>query len=89
MQAAVHVWNKKHTMDLKQILLKETLNKQILTNWENILIAKPKDFVLNFEIQPENYLTKEIILTVKGRISALTKNKQLHQLVLCWKHEES
>ena len=35
-------------MDCKPVLLKQTSNKQELTNWENILITKNKDHI-NFE----------------------------------------
>ena len=31
-----HVWKEKHTMDCKTVLLKQSSNKQELTNWENI-----------------------------------------------------
>ena len=40
----------KHAMDHKTVLLKQAANKQELTNWENILITKNKDCVINFEI---------------------------------------
>jgi hypothetical protein len=38
-------------MDHKLILLKQASNNQELTNWENILIAKNKDFVINYRNQ--------------------------------------
>ena len=53
---------KKHAMDRKPVLLKQTSNKQELTNWENILITKNKDFIINFEIPPADHLTKKFIL---------------------------
>ena len=37
-------------MDCKPVLLKKASNKQELTNWENILITKNKDHIINFEI---------------------------------------
>ena len=37
---AAHVWKEKHAMDHKPVLLKQTSNKQELTNWENILITQ-------------------------------------------------
>ena len=36
---AEHVWKEKHAMDHKPVLLKQTSNKQELTNWENTKIA--------------------------------------------------
>jgi hypothetical protein len=35
-----HIWKEKHTMDHKPVPLKQASNKQVLTNWENILITK-------------------------------------------------
>ena len=49
-------------MDHKAVLLKQASNKQELTNWENILITKNKDCIINFEILPADYLTREFIL---------------------------
>ena len=51
----------KHTMDHKPVPLKQASNKQELTNWENILITKNNDCVINFEIPPADHLTKEFI----------------------------
>ena len=45
---AAHVWKGKHAMDRKPVLLKQAANKQELTNWENILITKNKDCIINF-----------------------------------------
>jgi hypothetical protein len=45
-------------MDHKPVLLKQTSNKQKLTNWENILVTKNKDRVINFEIPPADHLTR-------------------------------
>ena len=39
---AAHIWREKHAMDRKPVLLKQTSNKQELTNWKNILINKKK-----------------------------------------------
>ena len=36
-------------MDRKPVLLHQASNKQELTNWENILITKIKDCIINFE----------------------------------------
>ena len=55
---AEHVWKEKHAMDHKPVLLKQTSNKQKLTNWENILVTKNKDRVINFEIPPADHLTR-------------------------------
>ena len=38
---------KKNTMDHKPVLLKQASNKQELRNWENILIIKNKERVIN------------------------------------------
>ena len=46
---AAHEWKEKLTMDHKPVLLKEASNKQELTNWENILITKNKDCIINFK----------------------------------------
>ena len=37
---AAHVWKEKHAMDHKPVLLKQSANKQELTNWENLPITK-------------------------------------------------
>ena len=71
---AVHVWKEKHAMDHKSVQLKQAANKQELTNWENILITKNKDRVINFEIPPTDHLTKKFILNpVEGSRSAPTR----------------
>ena len=54
---AAHVWEEKHVMDRKPVLIKQASNKQEWTNWENILITKNKDHIINFEIPPANHLT--------------------------------
>ena len=59
---AAHVWKVKHAMHHKPVLLKQAANIQKLTNWENILITKDKDHVINFEIPPADHLTKKFIL---------------------------
>ena len=46
-------------MDSKPVLLKQASNKQELTNWENIIITKNKDCIINFEILPADHLTKK------------------------------
>ena len=53
---AAHVWKEKHVMDGKPVLLKQAANKQQSTNWENILITKNKDCIINFEILPADQL---------------------------------
>ena len=50
---------RKHTMDHKPVLLKQAANKQELRNWENILITKNKDHIINFEILLVDHLTKK------------------------------
>ena len=54
-------------MDHKSVLLKEASNKQELTNWENILITKNKDHVINFEILPADHLTLQEVQTKISR----------------------
>ena len=46
-------------MDHKPALLKQAANKEELTNWENILITKNKDRIINFEIPPADQLLQE------------------------------
>ena len=41
---------------------KQASNKQELRNWQNILITKNKDLIINFEIPPSDHLTKKFIL---------------------------
>ena len=45
-------------MDHKPVQLKQASNKQELTNWENILITKNEDHIINFEIPPADQLTR-------------------------------
>jgi len=52
-----HGWKEKHAMDHKNVLLKQVSNKPGLI-WENILMIKRKDFIINFEIPPADHLTK-------------------------------
>ena len=74
MAVAAHVWKEKHAMDHKPVLLKQEANKLELTTWENILITKNKDLVINFEIPPADLLTKKFILNpVEGSRSAPTR----------------
>ena len=49
-------------MDHKPVLLQQASNKQGLTNWENMLITKNKDHIINFKIRPADHLTKKFIL---------------------------
>ena len=42
------MWRDIHAADHKPILLKQGSNKQELTKWKNILIAKNKDLVHKF-----------------------------------------
>ena len=66
-------------MDHKPVLLKQASNKQELTNWENILITKNKDHVINFEIPPADHVTKKFILNpVEGNRSAPTRIPNQH-----------
>ena len=70
-------------MDHKPVLLKQAANKQELTNWENILITKNKDFVINFAIPPADHLTKKFILNpVEGSRSAPTRISNQDQSVM-------
>ena len=55
---ADHVWKEKHVMDHKPVLLKQRSNKQELTNWENLLITKKTNYIINFVIPPAEHLTK-------------------------------
>ena len=74
---AAHVWKEKHTMDHKPVLLKQTSNKQKLSNLENILITKNKDHIINFEILQTDHLTKKFILNpVEGSRSAPRSSNQ-------------
>jgi hypothetical protein len=77
---AAHVWKEKHAMDYKPVLLKQASNKQELTYWENILITKNKDRIINFEILPVDHLTRKFILNpVNGSRSAPTRNLKSQQ----------
>ena len=58
-------------MDHKPVLLKQAANKQELTNWENILITKNKDRIINFEIPPADHLNP-----VEGSRSAPTRSSK-------------
>jgi hypothetical protein len=80
---AAHVWKQKHTMGHKPVLLKQAPNKQELTNWENILITKNNDCIIDFEIPPADHLTKKFILNpVEGRRSAPTRSSNQNQLIM-------
>ena len=52
---AAHVWKEKQAIDHKPILLKQASNKQELANWEKILTAKKKDFIIKFENLPTDF----------------------------------
>ena len=81
---AAHVWKEKHTLDHKPVLLKQASNKQELTNWKDILITKSKYLSINFEIPPEDHLTKKFILIpVEDSRSAPTRIINPQQLVMC------
>ena len=61
-------------MDHKPVLLKQTSNKEELTNWKNTLITKNKGCIINFEIPSVDHLTKKFILKpVEGSRSAPKK----------------
>ena len=80
---AAHVLKEKHAMDHKPVLLKQATHKQELTNWENILITKNKDRVINFEILPADHLTKTFILNpLEGSRSAPTRISNQNQSVM-------
>ena len=57
---AAHVWKENDAMDCKPVLIKQASHKQELTNWENILIIKNNDHIINFEILPADQLLQEI-----------------------------
>ena len=57
---AAHVWKEKHAMDHKPVISMQAANKQEFKNWENCLITKNKDRVINFEIPPADQLLQEI-----------------------------
>ena len=76
---AAHVWKQKHAMDHKPVLLKQAANKQELTNWENILITKNKDHIINFEIPPADHLNP-----VEGSRSAPTRISNQNLSVMGW-----
>ena len=64
---------------------KQVLNKQELTNLENILITKNKDRVINFEIPPADHLTKKLILNpVEDSRSALRRSSNQNQSIIGW-----
>ena len=70
-------------MDCKPVLLKHVSNKQELTNWENMLITKNKNGIINFEISPADHLTRKFTLNpVEGSISAPTGNMNSQQAVM-------
>ena len=78
-----HVWKEKRAIDHQSVLLKQASNKQELTNWENILITKNKDRVMNVEIPPADNLTKKFILNpVEGSRSAPTRILNQNQSVM-------
>ena len=84
MAVAAHVWKEKHAMDHKPVLLKQAANKQELTNWENFLIKKNKDLIINFEIPPADHLTKKFILNpVEDSRSAPTRISNQNQWGQC------
>ena len=62
---------------------KTSIKKQELTNWENILIAKNKECIINFEILLADQLTKKFFLNpAKGSRSAHIKISNRHQSVM-------
>ena len=70
-------------MDRKPVLLRQASNKQKLRNWENILITKNKDIIINFEIPPADHLTTKFVFNpIKGSRSALTRNLNSQLLVI-------
>ena len=82
---AAHVWKEQHAVDHKPVLLKQAANKQELTNWENILITKTKDRIINYDIPPADNLIKKFILNpVESSRSAPIRIPNQHQLVMGW-----
>ena len=41
------------------LIFLKAISKQELTNWENTLITKNKDHIINFEIPPADHLTRK------------------------------
>ena len=70
------MYGKKHIMDHKPVLLKQT------SNWENSLITKNKDRITNFEILPADHLTKKFLNPLEGSRSAPTRSSNQNQLVM-------
>ena len=61
----------------------QAANKQEFKNWENCLITKNKDRVINFEFPPADHLPKKFILNpVEDSKSALTRISNQNQLVM-------
>jgi hypothetical protein len=70
---AAHVWKEKHA----------TSNKLELTTWDNILITKNEDRIINFEIPPADHLTKKFILNqVEDSRSVPTRSSNESRSVL-------
>ena len=77
------IFPEKHAIDHRSVLLKQAANKQELTNWENILITKNEDGIINFEILPTDHLTKKFFLNrVEDSRSAPIRIPNQHQSVM-------
>jgi hypothetical protein len=72
----------KHREDFSKVDCSHQTHRTKLFNWDNILIAKKKDLVINFEIPQAGYLTKFILNPVKGRKVVVTKSQQLQKSAL-------
>jgi hypothetical protein len=67
-------------MDRKIDLLNQASNKQELTNWQNTLITKDKDLIINFKILSADHLIRKFILNlVVGSRSTHTRNLNSQQ----------
>ena len=59
---AAHYFLTSHELNPVPKLLRSVSNKNEMTMWENLLILKNKDQVMNFEISPCDVLSKKFIL---------------------------
>ena len=69
-------------MNRKPVLLKLAANKQEFTNWENALITKNKDHIINSEIPPVDHISRFILKPIEGSRSVPTRNLNSEQSVV-------
>ena len=55
---------------INQLLIKQASNIQELINWENILRAKNKNIIKNFEIPPAEFTLNPVEGTISGPTAA-------------------